>query len=120
MEYPMRLVERVQLERRHRGLSIRAAASKLSLISNTTWDKFERTGVASPKVREAIARTFDWPMDWPEELPAVPVRPEQVNQLDEIGQQIEELTALVRWLIAREVEQGADEPLPLPGTRAER
>lgn len=63
----MNLRERVTAARRLRGWSIRAAAYAGG-IANTTWGNWENGNVEEPsdKVRSAVSKAFDWPMDWPE------------------------------------------------------
>jgi transcriptional regulator with XRE-family HTH domain len=65
----MDIRKRVADERRMRGLSGRAAAS-LGGIANTTWSGFEAGGQLTDGVRRAVAKAFDWHMDWPENPPA--------------------------------------------------
>ncbi len=120
----MDLPERVRRERELRGLSVRRAA-ELGGTSNETWGKYERglTGL-SPKVRTAVARAFEWPMDWPEHPPrerrgAVEPQTDAVSRLrsevEALAHQVQKqayalssLTAAVEAL-ARRVSEG---PVP--------
>jgi hypothetical protein len=93
---------RVERERRLRYPSARAAATA-GEISNTLWSRFEKDGNVTDAVRAGVARAFDWPMSWPEQLPPeVEPRPDELTQLrddhaalsDEVNRLRGELAAL--------------------------
>jgi hypothetical protein len=78
---PNAAVERVREEVRLRNMSVRQAAAAGG-VSNTTWGDFYATGIATPKMRDAVARAFDWPLDWPENPPPLPeAREDQLIKL---------------------------------------
>jgi hypothetical protein len=86
-------VARVAVERRLRGWSGREAAIAGG-ISNTTWSKFEATGEIGDAMRRGAAKAFGWPMDWPENLPAI-----EMGQADAVSQlrvEVERLAGVVR------------------------
>lgn len=68
----MDLRERVIHERKLRFPSQRQA-SAAGRISNTTWGRFETSGEVTPAIRKAVARAFEWPKDWPENPPPLPL-----------------------------------------------
>lgn len=93
-------VGRVQVERQLRGSwSIRRAADESGTISNQTWSVFETNGIVTAKVRVAVAKAFDWPMDWPENLPPVVNSP---DDLDELRRRVAELERDVGFLLKRQ------------------
>ena len=78
---PTAAVERVREEVRLRNMSVRQAAAAGG-VSNTTWGDYYATGIATPKMREAVARAFDWQLDWPENPPPLPeAREDQLIKL---------------------------------------
>lgn len=111
------LIDRVELERRLRGWSVREAGAQGG-ISNTTWASFEATGMVTPKVRIAIAKAFGWPSSWPEELPEPPVifqgeppvSPNDVSQLrgrvDSMESELDRLRSQVVALAQQVERQG--------------
>jgi hypothetical protein len=49
-------------------------AAEAAGVSHTWWDLVERGAQRRhDKAREAVARAFDWPLDWPENPPPPPV-----------------------------------------------
>ena len=62
-----RLRQRVEAERHRRFPSVREAA-RVGGISNTTWDRYEKGGKLTGRMRLAVAQAFDWPTDWDQEL----------------------------------------------------
>ena len=120
-----RAVERVRQERMLRGSwSIRHAAEVSGVLSNQTWSTFEKTGVVTDGVRLAVSKAFDWPMDWPENLPAVS-SPLVHDEAEELRTQMGDLARLVnkmnlRFAALLHVEPVLlDEPAPTrrPGHR---
>jgi hypothetical protein len=95
----MNAVDRVREEVRIRNLSVRQAATAGG-ISNTTWGDYYTTGIATPKIRDAVARVFGWPLDWPENPPPLPeAREDQLLKLiAELALEVRELAAEVREL----------------------
>lgn len=100
----MNLRERVQHERKMRGLSRRSAAI-LGGTSNQTWGTWENGGNLTDGVRLAVSKAFDWPMDWPENPPAVTQQPDAVAALQE---QLATLISTVQTLSATVRAQGAE------------
>lgn len=97
---PMTAVERVREEVRLRNMSVRQAAAAGG-ISNTTWGDFYTTGIATPKIRDAVARAFGWELDWPDNPPPLPeARDDQVmsmlktllNRIDDLEQKVDRLS----------------------------
>lgn len=60
---------RVAALRERRIGSVRKAAS-LGGVSNTTWARYEESGVLTHGMRTAVARAFGFEGDWPENPPA--------------------------------------------------
>lgn len=97
--------ERVIAERQARGnVSVREITRALD-ITNQTWSLFEKTGRVTDGVRNAVAAAFDWPLNWPEEVPPMPKPPrlEELRQLQAVvrshGQQLDELQEAVGNLL---------------------
>lgn len=65
----------VERERRLRGWSVREAA-RHGGVSNTTWGDYEKSGILTAGMQQAIVRAFDWAPTWAEDVdapaPAVP------------------------------------------------
>ncbi len=77
------LADKVRLERVRRGWSVRKCAS-LGEISNTWWAKFEEgKQPLSEAITLAVAKAFDWEMDWATQPGAV-----DVDVLAAVAQQV--------------------------------
>ena len=88
--------ERMTAERRRRGWSQRQAAEHAG-VDSALWSRMERGEVPiTDRSRAAIARAYDWPLDWPDVEPGAP--PTSVSRLDDLEARIRDLEALVRAL----------------------
>lgn len=93
---PGGLTEVVKRERARRALSIPAAA-QAGGVSHTLWRDWERGAKLTPKMQQAVAATFDWPLSWPER-PPTPEAP--MDRLDALDAKVDKLIALVHDQIA--------------------
>lgn len=100
----MNAVERIQLERKLRGWSIRTAASQGG-ISNQTWSTYETGGAITDGIRRAVRQAFEWPQDWPDNLPAPPMT---LGVEEELREQVRALGVQVAEVIQRVEELGAE------------
>ncbi len=66
------LRERVALERKLRYKSDRAAATAGG-VANTTWSRWMNGDDLTDGMRQAVAKAFNWPPDWPENPPPTPL-----------------------------------------------
>jgi len=107
--------ERVGLERRLRGWSVREAA-RHGGVSNTLWGKWEQ-GAASAQMIPAVAQAFGWPADWESNPPPVTMPPP-----DDLASRVAELERAVLLLLEEARSRGAlDVPAPPSvATRAAR
>jgi hypothetical protein len=92
------LVARVRAELKLRNWSTRKAEVESGGIASATtfgnW--FAKGGPPTPKVREALARAFEWPDDWPENPPPLQRSrhdPDVLEELRDIRQQLIEMAA---------------------------
>jgi transcriptional regulator with XRE-family HTH domain len=121
------LRERVREERRLRGLSVRAASTSGG-VSNTAWGEWER-GIRplTGGLRVAVAQTFGWASDWPENPPPrnhvevidLDARLDRIeamlSQLVGLPAAVEELVLSIHSMLKSDLEeeqlQGADRPV---------
>lgn len=90
-------VDAVKRERNLRGWSAREAADHGG-ISNTTWGKYEKTGILTDAMQQAIMRAFDWEPTWAEtqtKVAATSPDPDVLAKLSEVEQILRALTASV-------------------------
>lgn len=97
--------DRVALERRRRGLSVRRAA-QIGGVSNTTWSRYEESGHLTDSMRVAVAKVMGWRTDWPESPP-----PDNLEEIPIERTVRAELDLILTRLAA--VEQLASEAAPL-------
>lgn len=85
----------MERERRRRGWSQRQAAEHAG-IDNGLWSRIE-TGKTSlsDRSRAAVAKAFDWPLDWPDTDPG---EPQSLSRMDQLEVRVADLEALVRAL----------------------
>lgn len=86
----MELIERVRMERRLRGWSVRQAAAAGG-ISNQAWSVFERGGAITGGIHRAVMQAFSWPETWQTDPPEVPIG--QADVVAELRSEIEGLRA---------------------------
>lgn len=92
------LRERVRLERKQRGWSVRAAALEGG-ISNTTWGWYEHgRHPLTHGVIAGVAKAFDWSPNWTTVTP-----PDDLMQIAVLRRQVLELTEQME-LLQRQVE----------------
>lgn len=73
-------------------------ASTAANVSNTTWGGWENGDrPLSPRLRVAIAQTFDWPADWDTNLPAAPISTGTVSAAD-VVERLDRIEAAVNRL----------------------
>jgi transcriptional regulator with XRE-family HTH domain len=98
------VMERVIAERQRRGWSQRRAAEHAG-IDSAQWSRMERGLVEmSDRSRAAIAHAFDWPLDWPDVDPGIPVP--SVSQYDALEERVRDLEAMVRALTRALLDNG--------------
>lgn len=110
------VVERLKLERRLRGWSIRQAAHEAG-VSNQTWGMCERSGVIGDAMQLGVMRAFSWPANWQIYVPPAPhpvadetsaLRAELRGLRDQLTEVLEVMADLVGELRARDA--GATNP----------
>jgi DNA-binding XRE family transcriptional regulator len=89
----------VTQERAARMMSVRQAAAAGG-ISNTTWHDWEdgRRDL-SPKMRDAVAKAFDWPADWNFNPPAQRVFESKDATLDALHEKVDAILVLLERLV---------------------
>ena len=88
----------MRTERRRRGWSQRQAAEHGG-VDNGLWSRMEKGSVAiSDRSRAAVAKAFEWPLDWDVAEPWPPPANDSVNQYDALEVRVRDLEALVRAL----------------------
>lgn len=100
--------EAVRLERTRRGWSVRTAAQHGGM-SNTAWGDMEAGERAvSPLFQRAVAKAFDWPLDWPTSMVA-PVDATVSERITTLEDSVARLTRAVDLLVA-ELERREQQP----------